>query len=139
MRYKMAKCIECGGSPKAVMGDKIYPGRPDLHGKQFWLCQCGAYVGSHQRTGKPLGSPAGPVTRTARMKAHDVFDKIWRNKEMGRHKAYRWLAKQMGIAVAQCHIGFMTAQQALQVVEICKARLYTSEQTPPSSDEQSCR
>jgi hypothetical protein len=114
-------CIECGKNPRMVRGDAIYPHRNDLHWMCFWLCECGAYVGSHEQTNEPLGSPAGPATRTARSQAHAAFDPIWRERRlMTREKAYRWLAEKMGMDRDLCHIAQMSEVQAKQVVSIVR-------------------
>lgn len=120
-------CVECGKLGKLVSGAAIYPQRPDLHGKAFYLCECGAYVGCHDGTAMPLGKPAGPATRRARMAAHDAFDPLWRRKAAStdrahgkaRVKAYKWLAEQLGTPSGETHIGWMTEAEARQVVEIC--------------------
>jgi zinc-finger-containing domain len=75
-------CIECGETPSRVTGRDIYPHLPDLHSLTFWLCVCGAYVGSHKRDGSPLGSPAGRRTKDARIRAHKWFDPIWQSGRM---------------------------------------------------------
>lgn len=116
-------CIECGSAAEVVGGERIYPHRPDLSHKRFWLCSCGAYCGSHGLTTRALGSPCGPVTRRARLEAHDWFDQIWKTRQMDRSRAYQWLSDQMGIPKERTHIGMMTAAQAWRVVEICKARV----------------
>jgi hypothetical protein len=119
-------CIECGGTPTQVGGEWVYPHRADLHHKRFWLCKCGAYCGSHIATGAPLGSPAGPETRKARNAAHAAFDPLWLkpgDKKWLRTQAYRWLADMMNRRVEDCHIGMMTAQEAWEVVELCKQRM----------------
>ena len=42
----MLKCPYCGKDAALVTGDKIYPHRPDLYDRNFWLCTaCDAYVG----------------------------------------------------------------------------------------------
>jgi hypothetical protein len=112
-----ATCIECGNLARLVCGKRIYPHRPDLYGKNFYLCQCGAYCGTHRGTSKPLGYPCGPVTRKARLGAHDAFDRLWRGKDapMRRGDAYRWLAEAMNMTRDECHIGMMTAEQAGKV------------------------
>lgn len=115
-------CIECGAIANIVGGARIYPHRPDLYGKRFWLCTCGAYCGCHGSTTRPLGYPAGPETRRARNNAHAVFDPLWRSGGMGRREAYTWLANSMGLSPEECHIGMMTADQARQVILLCNAR-----------------
>lgn len=121
------RCGECGRDAQIVDGTVIYPHRPDLAAKRFYRCECGAYVGTHPGTCEPLGTPAHTRTRKARSDAHAHFDALY--KEIGRRKpeggsprkrGYRWLAERMGMTEAECHIGMMTASQAIRVVEICR-------------------
>lgn len=122
-------CIECGAAATLVDGAAIYPHRPDLHAKRFWLCACGAYCGCHGGTDKALGSPAGPETRRARGEARAAFDPLWRAKQRraglpksrARDLGYKWLAEQLGMTRAECHIAMMSAADARRVVEICSA------------------
>lgn len=117
-----ATCIECGGQGQLVTGKDIYPHRPDLYAKHFYRCACGAYCGCHPNSIVPLGHPCGPETRKARSAAHAAFDPLWKNGgPMSRHQAYKWLAQQLGIDPAFCHIGMMTAERARRVVEIVTA------------------
>jgi len=117
-----AICIECGAGAKLVGGKRIYPHRPDLFAKQFWLCGCGAYCGCHPGTEQPLGSPCGPDTRKARSAAHAAFDPMWKRGHMGRRAAYKWLAEATGIDPDRCHMGMMTADEARCVVAVCQTR-----------------
>lgn len=107
-------CIECARETSLVTGRRIYPHRPDLYERHFYLCECGAYCGTHKGTTEPLGYPCGPVTRKARLRAHAAFDPLWRGKKapMSRGDAYRWLAKRLGINKQDCHIGMMDAAMA---------------------------
>lgn len=115
-------CLECGGEGRLVGGKAIYPHRPDLYAKHFYLCGCGAYCGCHPGTTAPLGHPCGPETRRARSAAHATFDPIWKRGEMSRAQAYKWLADTLGIDRAECHIGMMTADRAWAVVRAVKGR-----------------
>lgn len=115
-------CIECGGEAKRVTGKVIYPHRPDLYAKSFWLCACGAYCGCHPNSFTPLGHPCGPVTRKARSAAHAAFDPLWKSRQMSRQAAYAWLSQAVGIEPERCHIGMMTAEQAQRVVAAVQAR-----------------
>jgi len=125
-------CAECGGvDVVCVSGDVIYPHRPDLHAKWFWRCACGAHVGCHRDTQKPLGTPAGPATRKARNQAHAAFDALWKRKAArdqvsareARKAGYTWLAKQMGLEREDTHIGMFTVAQCAQVVALCRPYL----------------
>lgn len=131
------ECTEQGASVVELVGGAvIYPHRPEFWQKDgvdrwWWRCEnCGAYVGTHAGTIKPLGTPCGPETRRAREAAHAAFDPLWRKRmqlsglkqSVARGRGYKWLAKQMGLATKDCHIGMMTAAQAWRVVELCRAR-----------------
>ena len=89
----------------------------------IYLCLlCGAYVGCHPGSVRPLGSPADRATRVARRMAHEAFDPLWRRGSMTRSEAYAWLAKQMGLPTEQTHIGMFTAEQCCRVMQICAKR-----------------
>jgi len=124
-------CGECGKPAGLVTGEIVYPHRPDLHGKAFWRCAgCLAYVGCHDGTYRPKGSPCGPETRAARIAAHAAFDPLWRRKiardgcaqSVARGAGYRWLAERLGIDPEACHIGMMDAATARRVVEACQPK-----------------
>lgn len=115
-------CMECGDKAIMVGGKAIYPHRPDLYGKTFWRCQCGAYVGCHPGTTNPLGYPAGATTRRARSEAHAAFDPLWKGRKGARGDAYAWLSEAMGLPRGETHISWMNAAQARRVVAVCKAR-----------------
>lgn len=115
-----APCLECGKNAKPVMG---LPGRPDLAKQKFFLCECGAYCGSHRTTGRPFGRPAGEATRIARMRAHRVFDPLWREGFMDRKEAYRWLTEQLRISSMDCHFGIMDEKTATIAFRICSKEL----------------
>jgi hypothetical protein len=117
----LRQCLECGLLAKSVSGKRIYPHRADLYVRRFWLCDCGAYVGSHQGNGEPLGHPVGAEGRKARNAAHAAFDPLWKSGRMRRSDAYKWLADQLGQPAGQTHISWMTAEQARRVVTICSA------------------
>lgn len=132
-------CGECGNRAEPVTGEQIYPHRRDLSRKRFYLCRgCGAYVGCHDNTWQPFGTPALEHTRMMRRKAHGHFDPIWkaiqasdrrlpandpRRQVHARIRGYEWLSKQLGIPMERCHIGMMTADEARRVVELCGPHL----------------
>jgi hypothetical protein len=121
------RCGECGQMAELVTGDVVYRNRPDLREKRLYLCKCGAYVGCHPGTTYPLGYPAGPETRAARSAAHAVFDPLWKRKAQkegisvfkARGRGYRWLAEQLGIERADCHISHFDKATCERVVALC--------------------
>ena len=94
----------------------------------MWLCACGAYTGCHEGTQRPKGRPAGKVTRAARIDAHGAFDRLWQAKQrrdacsrtVARKAGYKWLAEQLGLDSADCHIGMMDAATARRVTDVCR-------------------
>lgn len=116
-------CQHCGCEASLVDGSVIYPHRPDLYHKNFYLCQCGAYVGTHPGTDNPLGRPSNAELRKAKAAAHALFDPIWKNGEMSRRAAYGWLASELGIEKRDTHIGWFDLETANRVIEICRRRL----------------
>lgn len=126
----MVVCDYCNNEARLVGGDVIYPHRPDLHGLRFWHCgPCGAYVGCHKGTTRPLGRLANAELRQAKQDAHAAFDPKWKfhtfrdgYQTMTRTMAYKWLAEQLGIPIEQCHIGMFDVETCGRVVEVCTNR-----------------
>lgn len=113
-------CPYCGEQSRLTTGKEIYPKRPHLHRKDFYLCApCDAYVGCHVNTIKPLGSPANAELRAARSAAHRAFDVKWQSGAMSRTQAYRWLAGQLRMHPDQCHIGMFDVETCRRVVALC--------------------
>lgn len=63
----------------------------------------------------------------ARIDAHELFDRLWRNKVtrhdqcVARRKAYRWLAAMMGISEDECHFKLFNEARCQEAIEICEA------------------
>jgi hypothetical protein len=113
-------CPYCGNNAVLVGGKSIYPHRSDLYRKWFYLCQpCDAYVGCHPNKA-PLGRLANRQLRIAKMQAHSVFDPLWKEGQMTRTQAYKWLSEKMKIPVNETHIGLFDIGQCLQVEQIVK-------------------
>ena len=113
-------CPYCNRDSILVRGNVIYKHRPDLASKWFYQCvPCGAYVGCHPRTSRPLGLPANARLRKARSAAHAAFDPIWKSGKKTRAEAYRWLAENIGVSNANCHIGMMDEDACAAVVAAC--------------------
>lgn len=116
-------CPYCDKPARLVRGNAIYPTRPDLFHKRFWQCApCGAYVGCHQNTDKPLGRLANTVLRAAKIAAHASFDPLWKSGELSRTEAYLWLAAKLNISAANCHIGMMDVEDCKRVMAACAER-----------------
>lgn len=121
-------CDYCRRKASLVPGSALYPNRDDLAGKLFWRCgPCDAHVGVHPGTERPLGRLANASLRRAKMRAHAVFDPLWKakwkrdgcSKKEARGAAYEWLAKELGINAGHCHIGMFDEELCARVVEVC--------------------
>jgi len=116
---KTPKCPHCNQLAKLVTGEVIYPHRPDLHDRHFYMCkECDAYVGCHRGTKYPLGQLANKKLRSLRMEAHEAFDEIWKGR-MSRSEGYKWLAFHMSMSATECHIGKMGVKNCWKVIKIC--------------------
>ena len=115
-------CPYCHKPADLVAGQTLFPFRPDLAGRYFWVCTpCDARVGCHESGTKPMGRLANAQLRLAKTEAHRHFDPIWQElKIMTRSEAYRWLSKELGISRQHCHIGFFNITRCQRTVELCK-------------------
>lgn len=99
----------------------------------IWHCApCKAWVGCHKnsKTNKPLGRLANAELRDWKKRAHAAFDPMWEakmrrdgcTKGEARNAGYEWLAKQLGIPLAEMHIGMLDIDMCKRVVEVCKSK-----------------
>jgi hypothetical protein len=120
----VVKCDYCGKPAELVKGREVYPGERLRHlwHKDYYHCRpCGAYVGCHTGTTRPLGRLANAELRRAKIQAHEAFDRLWRGGGFSRSEAYRWLAEQLEIEPKACHIGYFDVEGCQRVAELCGA------------------
>lgn len=99
-------CPYCQEKAAKLFGKKIYPHRPEHAHKIFWAClPCGAWVGCVPGGDKPMGRLADKQLRSAKVRAHEAFDPLWRVGGLSRTEAYAWLQEELGLTPEQCHIG----------------------------------
>lgn len=131
-------CIECGSRSDLVSGREVYPRNRSLWKQSFYRCpECGAYVSCHAGTDEALGYPAGPETRTLRIRLHNVLDPIWKNshtefrfvknpegfQRQARRRCYEYLAFQLNLDVHNCHVSHFdgpTCQLAIRIISKVK-------------------
>ena len=117
-------CPYCKTESKMVTGTDVYPSRPDLSDKKFYMCKpCQAWVGVHIATNKPLGTLARASLRTMRLRAHNKLDLLWKNKYLKRGKVYALLAFYLNVIPKYCHIGMMSEKQCLDTIIWAKVKL----------------
>lgn len=119
-------CPYCGAAAVfTATSAHLYTGR---NYGPVWECSpCAAWVGCHKGGTKPLGRLADKALRQAKQRAHAAFDPIWQEKMKrtgcrrgeARGKGYRWMAQQLGISQADCHIGMFDVEMCERVVAIC--------------------
>ncbi len=97
-------CPYCGAPVDFCDSQRVY-GKP--YG-MIYVCsrypKCRAWVGAHKNGGMPLGTLANDDLRRLRMKAHNLFDPLWKTGKMKRVDAYRLIRKLMELPKAECHI-----------------------------------
>lgn len=113
------RCDCCGSeNVEQTQNDRVY-GRLFGAWPEIYLCNdCGAYVGCHPRSLRPLGSMADEETRALRQKAHEAFDPIWKSGKMTRTEAYMWLAHSLKIETKYCHIAMLPINQLRTTIRI---------------------
>lgn len=113
-------CDYCGRQTEYVDSAVVYGGRS--YGMIYLCRRCNAYVGVHKGTDQPLGRLANAELRRWKSAAHAAFDPLWKHGiyRGNRRKAYKWLAKQMGIPEAHTHIGMFDVDKCKQVIMICQ-------------------
>lgn len=129
-------CPYCSRKAENVGGRKIYPFRADLAHRRFYLCRpCSAYVGTHEATGRPLGTLANDELRAARRELHEAFDEYWREGYVTRSEAYRALSELSG--VPNSHIGHFDLATCAKVLDLWKPMrksLEAASRPPPIDD-----
>lgn len=113
------ECPHCGSRVEYTTNESIY-GRRYGRWPYCYVCtnpDCGAYVGTHPKTNRALGSLATPTVRNARKRAHAAFDPLWKSGTLDRGHAYQLLADALEIPRANCHIGWFDEDLCRRVVE----------------------
>ncbi len=111
-------CADCGSSMK--IQEAAYG--------LFYACvrrpECSGALGAHS-DGRPKGVPGNAVTRQARIRAHYVFDQIWKDRLKTRSAAYKWLRQALGTERTQGHIACLD-QEACERLIVLVYRDYPS-------------
>lgn len=91
--------------------------------------RCGSVASTTEGQFGPLHQCCGlmswkykPLVRVqvlhARRKAHESFDRIWKDGYMTRTQAYKWLARRLRMTEEDCHISKMGERTAKRVVAV---------------------
>lgn len=106
-------CGECGAALMVLRESAKYR-RPFYGCSTFPAC-----LGTHgaHPDGRPLGTPTNKETKKCRIRAHAVFDEIWKQTLVrNRGAAYTWMRKVMNLSDAEAHIGAFSKEQCERLV-----------------------
>lgn len=117
------KCPYCGKNTAFVDSSIVYR---KSFGKIYFCRDCRAWVGVHKGTENALGRLANAELRKWKIRAHFLFDRLWKKKmahgfrkKTARAKAYAWLSQELKIAAEFTHIGMFDVEDCKKVVELC--------------------
>ena len=117
-------CPYCGKETELVDSKEIYGNRS--YGWAYLCRDCWAYVGCHNKTKIPLGFPANEETRNWRMKAHAMFDPLWRldygnnimSKSDRRKLLYKKVSELMNLDPNLTHIAMFNVEQCQKLISL---------------------
>lgn len=119
MKKQKLRCPYCGGT--AILRDASYVyGKTAREGK-LYVCSnypaCDSYVGVHPHTILPKGTLANKELRRKRIRAHRIFDQIWKQGILDKQEAYRWMADTFYLDHSQAHIGNFSDYMCEQLIK----------------------
>ncbi|HWJ41295.1 MAG TPA: zinc-finger-containing protein, partial [Candidatus Limnocylindrales bacterium] len=136
-------CPICRKPARLTDGAEIYPHRSDLADRPIWKCdECGAYVGCHPRSTRPLGTPANAELRAARQRVHVVLDPLWQKadrcseytpendkarsliRQVARTRIYAFLADRLKLNQRSCHTAEFTFDQCERAISYLRGTDY---------------
>ncbi len=91
---KKLKCPECGAR-MTLRESSLFKDKKGNNTLWYQCTECPSRHGAHP-DGSPLGFPADKKTQQARIRAHKVFDKLWKEMGMSRTGAYKYAGVLMG-------------------------------------------
>jgi hypothetical protein len=74
-----------------------------------------------------MGYICNQEVKKLRIKAHDLFDGLWKrkiiidkcSKREARNLAYKWLAKSLNISADDCHIAMFDKHLTTETIKLC--------------------
>lgn len=118
-------CPYCHG--RAVLRPASYVYGNRARDESLYVCknypECDAYVSVHAGTTRPMGTLANKELRSARHRAHQLFDQIWKTGIMSRSQAYLWMRNKFGLNAAHGHIAKFSDYYCEQLIQMCEEML----------------
>lgn len=121
-------CCTCEKEVNAEkkFGSYVYPHRPDLKHKIFFVCQtCGNFVGQNTKSGRPLGVIPTKEISSFRQTIHGLIDPLWQDGKISRSRLYAELSKQLGYEYHTANL--MSIEECKKVIKIAiqmRGKLY---------------
>ena len=109
------ECTYCEGQARWCENKEKYGVN---YGKSYmcYLCECGAYVGCHNNTKKPLGTLANKQLQELRAKVHKKIDPYWQNGIISREDLYCKLSNYLKFT--KYHTGLADIDTCLKILKI---------------------
>lgn len=121
-KQKRITCPYCGAQAVLQEGSYVYGEKSKE--RYLYVCinypKCDSYVGVHDGTKIPKGSLVDSELRNKRIKAHRVFDLLWKYKLMSKKEAYRWMEYVMGLPKNTGHIANFSYYRCDELIKVCK-------------------
>jgi hypothetical protein len=116
-------CSYCNCKTELVSDKAIY-GPNTNYGGMFYRCLTDQdhYVGTYADNTTSLGRLANKELRTWKIKGHNHFDPLWKEKKghfRNRYEGYKWLSTRMRLDMKKTHFGMFTIEQCKRAVELC--------------------
>jgi len=95
--------------PEADCGSEMRLRFSEKTGRWFYGCKrwpnCDGIIPA-KKDGTPDGRPSKKEDRSARQRAHSVFDRLWKGEDaqMSRGSAYEWMQNRLGLTPDEAHI-----------------------------------
>lgn len=119
-------CPYCKAAAVLVNGVEVYPDKPDLANRHYWLCRpCGAWCSVHDNSKRfpPLGTLANAELRVQRKRVYAEVDELRLLAKIERIAALEWLAKMLGREGRRLHISDLREGDCMSALLILAARL----------------
>ena len=113
-KLQITECPYCNGKVVWINNRKVY-GKEYGKSHMMYICEsCGASVGCHKNTRRPLGTLANKELRGLRHKCHDKIDPYWMAHNISRDNLYKLLSEWYG---SEFHIGQLREDGCKRVLE----------------------
>lgn len=119
MKKRIIRCPYCGST--AILRDASYVHGEKSRGGKVYVCShypvCNSYVNVQSGTTIPIGTLANKELRKKRIRAHKIFDQIWKQGILSKAEAYRWIADKFCLNEQQAHIGKFSDYMCDQLIK----------------------